>query len=75
MVSKVCPSNKNRLIYLFGSNDESKYPTKIVIIITINMVWLWKNIICSMIGEAASCSPIWFQVAISKKDVNLIFGA
>lgn len=42
--------------------------------IKIIIVWSWKNISCSIIGDDVSWSKIVFHVAISKKNLDFIFG-
>lgn len=43
-----------------------------MIIIKINIVWSWKNVSCSIKGDALSCKFKFDQVAISKKSLLYI---
>lgn len=43
-------------------------------IIKINKVWSWKNVNCSIRGEALSCNNKVFHVEISKKSLIFIIG-
>lgn len=74
IISINCPSNRYRWINLLKSILINICLTKIVIIIRINSVWSWKNINCSIRGEALSWRIIVFQVEISKKSLNFIIG-
>lgn len=65
--SIVCPSSKYRLIILFQFKDTMIYPTIIVIIDKIIIVWSWKKINCSINEEFASWIIISPHIAISNK--------
>lgn len=72
--SIVCPSNRNRWVSLLKNRPANNCPTRIVIIIKIRRVWSWKKASCSMRGDALSCRSSSFQVAISKKSENFMYG-
>lgn len=58
------PDKKNLLVILLIIIEIIKYPTKIVIIIKINIEWSWKKINCSIKGEFLFCKFKLDQVAI-----------
>lgn len=67
IVSIVCPSNKNRWLYLLLNKFIKIYETAQVIIKIISIAWSWKNLNCSNRNEDPSRNKFDFQVAISKK--------
>lgn len=74
IISIIWPSNKYRWMNLLKSILINICPTKIVITTKIVRVWSWKNINCSIKGDALSWSSNVFHVEISKKSINFIFG-
>lgn len=71
IISIIWPSNKKRWDNLLKIRLINNCPTKIVMIVKINNVWSWKNINCSINGEALSWTWIDFHVEISKKRFSL----
>lgn len=66
IISIVCPWRRKRFLYLLVNNDPIIYPTKVVIITTIIIIWSWNIISCSISGADLSWNPSWFHVATSK---------
>lgn len=75
MNSTICSSKSNRLIIELFIIVNIIYITVVVIIIKIIIVWSWKKINCSIIGELASCVLILAHVDISNKRYFFIYEA
>lgn len=73
IISIVWPSRSKRWWNLLKNKLINNCLTKIVMIVKINNAWSWKNVSCSIIGDALSWSWMFFHVEISKK-VLLIDG-
>ena len=58
-------SSKNRSVYSLNSRVAIMYPTRVVIRTNTNIAWSWKNVNCSMSGEALSWNPRADHDAIS----------
>lgn len=67
IISMVCPSNNFKFVNLFNIKVIKRYEMKAVIIVKINIVWSWKKINCSIIGEAAFCKVKFLQCGIFKE--------
>jgi len=63
-VSTSCASMVNREVYLFTSSVVRAYPTVVITRVRITRAWSWNEIICSIIGEAASWSRSCDQYCI-----------
>ena len=63
-VSMVCPSVRVVLVRVLYVTLYKVYPTTDSTTVRINIVWSWKRVICSIIGEAASSSDNLERVAI-----------
>lgn len=64
IVSTSWASIVKRDVYLFTRRVAEAYPTVVITSVRITRAWSWNEIICSIIGEAASCSISWDQCCI-----------
>jgi hypothetical protein len=68
VVSIICPSTMNRLVWLFRIKVIIMYDMVVVIISIIISTWSWKKSNCSKMGDVPSCSLMFNHVVIDPNE-------